>query len=164
MRRRIMATAISIAAVPRPSGLEAEILSAVDARQKLQATIESESAKGEAADIEFARGVATDISNSQAVNVDALVQREQAGKTAGERVQQRIEALECLLQRINTRLEQLKAECPEAVSATLTKKIEALEQTLSEQEEAEKDVEEQIKLLRAELHKLPKAQAKKAAS
>jgi hypothetical protein len=162
MRRRIMATAISIAEAPRPSGIEPEILSAIDARQKLQAAIEAETGKRDDAEVEFARAVAREISASQVVNVDVVVQRDQAAKTAAERAKQRIEALGCVLEKINTRIEQLKTESPDVVAAVLTAKIETLEEALYEQEETEKGLESQIKLLKAEVGKLPKGAVKKA--
>lgn len=157
-----MATAIALAEVPRPSGIEPEILSAIDARQKLQAAIELEHDKRDAAEIDFATNVAKEISASQVVNVDLVLQRDQTAKAAAERTQQRIEALGCVLEKINTRIEQLKAESPDAVGAVLTDKIETLEKALYEQEEAEKGLEAQIKLLKAEVGKLPKGAVKKA--
>jgi len=157
-----MATAISLAEVPRPSDIETEILSAIDARQKLQSAIELENGNRDAAEIDLARNVAREISASPVVNVDLVVQRDQTAKAAAERAKQRIEALGCVLEKINTRIEQLKAESPDAVGAVLTAKIETLEKVLYEQEEAEKGLETQIKLLKAEVGKLPKGAAKKA--
>jgi len=162
MRRRIMASAISLAEVPRPLDAEIEVLNAIDARQKLQAAIVSENQKREAAEIEFARVVAKEISGWQVVNVDAVVQKEVAAKSATEKSKQRIEALQSVLTRVNKRIEQLKSDSPEAVNTALTKKIEALEKSLSEKEDAEKDLEDQIKLLKYEVSKLPKAVTKKA--
>jgi uncharacterized coiled-coil protein SlyX len=162
MRRRIMATAITLAEVPGPSDTESEVLNAIDAREKLQTAIEAEKLKREAAEIELAKVVAKEISGTKVVNVDAIFQRNEAWKTADERSQQRIEALESVLAKVRKRIEQLKADSPYAVNAALSKRIEALEKTLSEKEEAEKDLEDQIKLLKYEVSKLPKPTATKA--
>jgi uncharacterized protein YceH (UPF0502 family) len=162
MRRRIMATAISLAEVPKPSDDETEVLEAIEARQKLQATIELENGKREAAEIEFVRIAAKEISGSQVFNVDTVFQRDVAGKAAAERAKQRIEALESILAKMNKRIEQLKADSSYAWNAALTKRIEALEKALSEKEEAEKDLEDQINALKAEVIKMPKATSKKA--
>jgi hypothetical protein len=162
MRRRRMTTAISLAGVPRPSDIESEVLQAIDARQKLQAAIESENQKVALAESEFATALAMEISSSPAVNVDAVLQQHVAGKAAAERARQRIEALESVLEKVQKRIERLKADCPDAVTAAFTRRIEALEKTLSEKEEAEKGLEDQIKLLKYEVSKLSKATTRKA--
>ena len=163
MKRRIRRTAIYLAEVPRPLDVETEILYAIDARQKLQAAIESENRKREAAEIEFAQTVVKEISGWQVVNVDVVFQRDVAAKAAAERSKQRIEALQSILARVNKRIEQLKYDSPDAVNAALTKRIEALEKTLSEKADGRKDLEDQINLLKAEIIiKLPKATTKKA--
>lgn len=151
-----MRTAISLAEVPRPLSIESEVFNAIDARQKLEAAIQSENQRRESDEVEFAKGLARDISGSQTVNVDTLVQRDAAGKVAGERAKQRVDALESILATINSCLEQLGANYPDEVNAALSKKIQAFEKTLSEKEEAEKDLVVQIERLKAETKK-PKA-------
>ena len=159
MRRR---TAICLAEVPRPLDVETEILYAIDARQKLQAAIESENRKRAAAEIEFARLVVKEIHSWQVVNVEVAIQRDFAAKSAAERSKQRIEALQSLLAKVNKRIEQLKYDSPDAVNAGIAKKIEALEKTLSARAGGQKEIEEEIGLLKAEVVKLPKPPAKKA--
>jgi hypothetical protein len=76
-------------------------------------------------------------------------------KTAAKRAKQRIEALESILQKVNKRIDQLKGP-----SAAM--KIPALEKALSEKQEADKSLVEEIKLLKHEVSMRPKATAKKA--
>lgn len=151
MKRRSKATTIYLAEVPKPLDVETEVVHAIDARQKLQAAIDSENRKRDAAEIEFARIVVKEISGWQVVNVDVVLQSDVGAKSAAERFKQRIEALQSVLARVNKRIEQLKYDCPEAVNAALTKRIEALKKTVSENAEARKDLEEQISLLKAEM-------------
>lgn len=151
-----MRTAISLAELPRPLSIESEVFNAIEARQKLEAAIQSENQRRESDEVEFAKGLARDISGSEIVNVDTLVQRDAAGKLAGERAKQRVEALESVLATINSCFERLAADYPDEVNAALSKKIQALEKTLSEKEEAEKDLVVQIERLKAEM-KNPKA-------
>jgi predicted phage gp36 major capsid-like protein len=106
--------------------------------------------------------VAKEISGSPVVNVDLVFQRDGAAEAAGERNRQRIEALQSVLARVNKRIEQLKADSADAVNAALTKKIEALEKTISEKAGARKEIEEEINLWKAEIIiKPPKATVKK---
>lgn len=148
-----MRTAISLAELPRPLSIESEVFNAIEARQKLEAAIQSENQRRESDEVEFAKGLARDISGSETVNVDTLVQRDAAGKLAGERARQRLEALESVLATINSCFERLGADYPDEVNAALSKKIQALEKTLSEKEEAEKDLVVQIERLKAETKK-----------
>ncbi len=156
-----MATAISIAEVPRPSDVEAEVLNAFDARQKLQTTIETENLKRDTAETEFARTVAKEISSSKVVNVEAVFQRSETGKAAADRAKQRLDALASILAKVNKRIDQLKADCSDTVNKALTKRIEALEKILSDKNNAGKGIEEEIKVLKAELSKLSKAAPRK---
>ena len=76
-------------------------------------------------------------------------------KTAAKRAKQRIEALESILQKVNKRIDQLKGPSAEM-------KIPAPDKALSEKQEADKDLVEQIKLLKHEVSMRAKATAKKA--
>ena len=162
MNRRITRTALRLAEVPRPLDAGAEILNAIDARQKLQLAIAAENRKRDAAEIEFARSMAREISSGQVVNVDAVFQRDVAARSSAERFKQRLEALQNTLARVNKRIEQLKSESPDDVNAALTKRIEALEKTLSEKEAADRDLKYEINLLKSEIVKPLKAPIKKA--
>jgi hypothetical protein len=90
------------------------------------------------------------------------VQKDYARKGAAERVKRQIEALESILLTVNKLIEELKHDSPAAVNAALTKRIDALEKTRSEKKVAEKDLDEQIKLLKSDLVKLSTTYAKKA--
>jgi hypothetical protein len=158
-----MRTAISLAEVPRPASVESEVFNTIDARQKLQAAIESDAQRRESDEVEFAKGLARDISGEETVNVDGLVQRHAAGKVAAERARQRVEALENILAILNTRFEQLGKDHPDEVNAALSKKITGLEKQLSGNEDAGKDLEAQIRTLKAEQRK-PKAAARKSSA
>jgi preprotein translocase subunit SecD len=160
-RRRVMSTAISLAEVPRPLSVESEVLKAIDARQKLLAAIESEKQKRESDEVEFAKGLARDIGGSPTVNVDLITQKDAARKVANDRANQRSEALETVLGIINKRIEQLGVDSPDEVSAAFSKQVESLEKTLSEKEEAGKEIEGEIKMLKAEMRKLPKSRKRK---
>jgi hypothetical protein len=161
MKKRNLATAYRLTEVPRPLDIGTEVLYALDARRKLQAAIESENQKRYAAEIESTGVVVKEINGWPVVNVDVVRQRDVAAKSAAERFKKRIEALKSTLARVNQRIEQLKCDYTDAFNAAVTRRIAALEKTLSEKEGAEKDLEDQIRLLKAEIVK-PKAQAKKA--
>lgn len=162
MKRRIKRTTSYLVEVPSWD-VETEILFAIDARRKLQAAIESENRQRETAEINFARSVVQEISSSQVVNVDLVFQRDVTAKAAAERSQDRIEALQSVLARVNKRIEQLKSDSADAVNAALTKKTEALEKTISEKAGTRKEIEEEINLWKAEIIvKPPKATVKKA--
>ena len=158
-----MRTAISLAAVPRPASIESEVFNTIDARQKLQAAIGLDNERRESDEVEFAKGLARDISGNETVNVDGLVQRHAAGKVAAERAKQRVEALEGVLTILNKRFEQLGTDHPDEVNAALTKKITGLEKQLSGNEDAAKDLQDQIKTLKAE-QKKPTARKQSSAS
>ena len=162
MKRRIRRTAICLAEVPKPLDVETEIVYAIDARRKLQAAIESENRTREAAEVEFAQTVVKEISGWQVVNGDVVFQRDVAAKATAERSKQRIEALQSVLARVNKRIEQLKYDSPDAVNAGLTKKIEALEKTVSGKADGRKELDEEISLWKAEIITRTKAQLKKA--
>lgn len=159
-----MTAAISLAEVPKPSDRESEVLYVIDARQKLGEAIEDQKRKREAAESGFASTFAKEIRLSQVVDGEVALQKNEAFKAADLRAKQRIEALASILEKVNKRIEQLKADFPEAVNSALTKRVETLEKALLEKEAAEKGLEEQIKKLKAEISKLPKAAAKKAGS
>jgi hypothetical protein len=161
MRRRRAATALSIA--PAPSDSVSEASSAIEARQKLEVAIEDQKNQAEAAETQFAKSCARELQLTPAVNADIAFQRNEARKAAATRAQQRIEALENLLEVINKHIEDLKSDSPEVVSSALTKKVEALEKILNEKKDDGKELEDQIKKLKAEISKLPKTGAKKAA-
>lgn len=161
MKRRNMAIAYRLAEVPRPFDIGTEVLYGLDSRRKLQAAIESENQKRYAAEIELTRIVVKEINGWPVVNVDVVLQRDAAAKSAAERFRKRIEALESTLARVNQRIEQLKCDSTDAFNAAVTRRVEALEKTRSEKEGAERDLEDQILFLKAEIIK-PKAQAKKA--
>jgi chaperonin cofactor prefoldin len=161
MRRRKVATALSIA--PQPSDNVSEAFSAIEARRKLEVSIEDQKSKAEVAQTDYARSFVRGLQLIPTVDAETAFQKNEAWKVAQARAQQRIEALENLLEAVNKFIEQLKYDSPEAVNVALTRKVEALEKTLSEREEDGKDLEDQIKKLKAEINKLPKTAAKKAA-
>jgi hypothetical protein len=140
-----------------------EAFSAIEARRKLEIAVEGQKSKTEAVDTDFARSFAKELQLVPAVNADTAVQRNEARKVAKTRAQQRTEALENLLEATKKFIEQLKYDSPEAVVSALTKKVEALEKILGENQDDGKDLEDQIKKLKAEINKLPKTGAKKAA-
>jgi chromosome segregation ATPase len=156
MRRRNTATPISIV-TPQPVDPEAEVSAALDARQKLQVAIATENQKHDSAEIDFARNITKEISNNKVVNVETVFQRSESAKTAAERAKQRLDALTNVLDKVNKRIEQLKAECSELVGKALSKRIEALEKLLADKDNAGTGIEDELKVLRAELSKLPKA-------
>jgi len=160
MKRRIMANTISLAAVSRPSA-ESDVLNAIDARQKLEDAIDAQKAAGETAGVEFAKTFARVAQLTPVLDADSAVQKNSARKAAEDRTRQRIEALQDILGSINKLIEQLKYDSPEVVTSALSGRVEALEKKLAEKEADGKDLEEQIKKLKAELSKLPKAAAKK---
>jgi hypothetical protein len=135
---------------------EAEVLAALDARQKLQSAIATENQKRETAEIDFARNIIREISSSKIVSVEGVFQRSESAKSAADRAKQRLDALTGVLAKVNKRIDQLKADCTELVSKALTQRIEALEQLLTDKAYAGKGIEDEIKALRAELNKLPK--------
>jgi chromosome segregation ATPase len=149
-----MAATVSIVAAPRPVDPEAEVLAAYDARQKLQVAIATETQKRDTADADFVRNIAREISYGKSVNAEAVFQRNETAKTAAERAQQRIDALANVLAKINKRIEQLKTECSETVNKALSKRIETLEELLEDKNNTGKGIEEEIKVLKAELNKL----------
>lgn len=155
-----MPNTISLAAVPKPSA-ESDVLNAIDARQKLEDAIDAQKAAGETAGAEFAKSFARSLQSTPVVDADSAVQKNNARKAAEDRNRQRIEALQDILASINKLIEQLKYDSPEVVTSALNGRVEALEKKLAEKEADEKDLEEQIKKLRAELSKLPKAATKK---
>lgn len=162
MRRRIRTAAISLVQAPPASDIESDVLDAIDARQKLKAAIETVNGKSKTSEVDFARSFTRAIRNSQFVEPDLAVQKDSARKGADESVQRQIEALESILLTVNKLIEELKSDSPAAVNAALTKRIDALEKTRSEKQVAEKDLDEQIKMLKSDLVKLPKSNAKKA--
>lgn len=157
-----MSTAISLAAVPTPSDKESEISDAIDARQKLHDAIEDQKQKREAAATDLAKTFAKSIRLLPVVDVEAAFQKNEAWRTADERAQQRSEALQSLLEKVYKLIDQLKTDDPDAVHSVLSSKLESLEKALLEKEVAEKDLDSQIKQLRAEINKLPKNNTKKA--
>ena len=161
MRRRKAATALSIA--PQPSDKSAEAFSAIEARRKLEISIEDQKSKAKLAQTDFARSFARGLQLVSAVDAETAFQKNEGRKVAEARAQQRIDALENLLEAVNNFIEQLKYDSPEAVSAALNRKVEALEKTLNEYDEDGKDLEDEIKKLKAEINKLPKTATKKAA-
>ena len=154
MRRRHMAPAVSIHAVPQPVDPETEVLALYDARQKLQAAIATETQKRDTTELDFVRNIAREISYGKTVNVEGVFQKNENANTTAERAKQRIEALESVLARINKRIEQLKTECTETVRKALSKRIETLEELLEDKNNTGKGIEEEIKVLKAELDKL----------
>lgn len=159
-----MTAAISLAEVPKPSGIETQVLQAVDARPKLQAAIQEQKHKIEEAELELARTFARDTQTAAKLDVESAYQKNKALEESEERSKQRIEALGSILEKVNKHLEQLKADFPEAVRAALTQRVETLEKALLEKGVAGKGIVEEIKKLKAEISKLPKATAKKAGS
>ena len=155
-----MSNTVSLAAVPKPSA-ESDVLNAIDARQKLEDAIAAQKTAGETAGIEFAKTFARSVQLTPVLDADSAVQKNSARKAAEDRTRQRIDALENILASINKLIEQLKYDSPEVVTSALNGRVEALEKKLSEKEADEEDLEEQIKKLKAELSKLPKAAAKK---
>jgi hypothetical protein len=162
MRRRIRTAAISLVQAPPASDIESDVLDAIDARQKLKSAIERINDKSKTSEVDFARSFARAIRLSQVVEPDLAVQKNSARTGADERDKHQIEALESILLTVNKLIEELKCDSPAAVNAALTKRIDALEKTRSEKKVAEKDLDEQIKMLKTDLVKLPKTYAKKA--
>ena len=162
MRRRIRTAAISLVQAPPASDIESDVLDAIDARQKLKAAIETVNGKSKTSEVDFARSFVRSIRLSQFVEPDLAVQKDSARKGADESVQHQIEALESILLTVNNLIKELKSDSPAAVNEALTKRIDALEKTRSEKKVAEKDLDEQIKMLKTDLVKLPKTHAKKA--
>jgi hypothetical protein len=157
-----MSTAISLAEVPRLASAESEVWKAIDARQKLLAALKSENQKRDSDEVEFALGLVRDISSGPTVNVDLVTQRDSARKVASDRAEQRSKALESALGIVNHRIDQLAKDSPAAVNAAFSKKIELLENTLSENEEAGREIEAEIKILKAEIRRLSKSASRKA--
>ncbi len=159
MRRRNRPNGTYVEVAPQPVDPEAEVLAALDARQKLQAAIATETQKRDSAETDFVRNIANEISNSKVVSVESVFQRNESAQTAAERAKQRLDALASVLAKVNKRIEQLKSDCTETVSKALTKRIETLDKLLADKANAGKGLEEEIKALRAELNKLPKPPA-----
>jgi len=159
-----MLSAVSHLQVSQTWDVETEILSAIDARQKLQTAITTEKQNNDAADLDLTRQIISEVSGSDVVNVDSISQKNEAAKAAAERAKQRAEALETILARVNARIDQLKTSDPYSVNNALTKKIETLEKSLTDKDDTRKDVEAQINALKDELNKLPKTATKKATS
>jgi uncharacterized FlaG/YvyC family protein len=155
-----MSNTVSLAVVPKPSA-ESDVLNAIDARQKLEDAIAAQKAAGETAGVEFAKTFARSVHAAPILDADSAVQKNSARKAAEDRTRQRLEALQDILGSINKLIEQLKYDSPEVVTSALSGRVEALEKKLAEKEADGKDLEEQIKKLKAELNKLPKAAAKK---
>ena len=156
MRRRIRTAAISLVQAPPVSDIESDVLDAIDARQKLKAAIETVNGKSKTSEVDFARSFARAIRLTQVVEPDLAVQKNSARTAADERDKRQIEALESILLTVNKLIEEHKRDSPAAVNAALTKRIDALEKTRSENKAAEKDLDEQIKMLKTDLVKLPK--------
>jgi len=163
MRRGNMANAISIVEAPKPSDTESEASYAIDARQKLEDAIEDQKSKAEAAEIEFAKTFARGLRLVPVVDADGAVQKNGVRKAVQDRAQQRIEALESILEVVKKVIDQLKYESPDAVNSALTRKVEALEKAVAEKEAVEKGLYEQIKKLKTEISHLSKAAARKSA-
>jgi chromosome segregation ATPase len=164
MRRRTVTAANSLSEVPRPSDIEMQISQLIEARPKLRAAIQEQEHKIEEAELELARTFARDTQTVAKLDVESAYQKNKALEESEERSKQRIEALESILEKINKHLEQLKADFPEAVRVALTQRVVTLEKALLEKGVPGKGIVEEIKKLKAEISKLPKATAKKASS
>lgn len=160
MRRRSIATAISIAEVPKPLSFETQAIQAIETRPKLQAAIEEQKYKLEEAELKAARTFASQTQAGGHVDVEKAFQTSKASKESEEQIKQRSEALEYLQEKLNKHVEQLKTNYPEAVGAALDRRVEALEAVRLEKETAGKGIAEEIKNLKAERSKLLKAAAK----
>jgi hypothetical protein len=164
MRRRTTSSTGYLDQVSKPWDYETELLSAIDARQKLQTAIANEKQKNDTAVLDFTTGIIREVSASDTVNVDSISQKNETARVAAERGKQRVDALDSILARVNARIDQLKTNDPNSANAALTKKIDSLDKSLSDKDDKRKDVEVQINVLKDELSKLPKTATKKAAS
>src|SRR5262245_42112913 len=150
-RRRHTSSAVFQVPVSQTWDVETEILSAIDARQKLQSAIPTEKQKYESADLGITRECIAEINENEAVNVDYISQKIAAAKVAADRAKQGGEALDAILARVNARIDQLKTGDPNSVTNALTKKIETLEKSLTDKSDTTKDIEAQINVLKDEL-------------
>jgi hypothetical protein len=162
MRRRVMTSAVSLAAVAQPPGVEVKVLEAVDARHELQKAIEEQTVKRKAAEFELAKVFAKEIRTTPHLNIaEAALQRNEAWRATDERAQQQIGALQNILDKVVSHIEQLKTESAEEVTSVLNKKLETLKNALREEELSTQKLQDEIKNLEAEIKKCSNSAVKK---
>ena len=93
-------TKTNSAKVPRPSDNESQVLLAIDAKRKLQTTIDALESKRKEAEIDFAKTFVKD-TRAKSIDVEAAFKANEAWRTKDERSKQRIEALQSILERVN---------------------------------------------------------------
>ena len=163
MRRRSIASTISIAEVPKPLSVETQAIQAIDTRPKLQAAIEEQKHSLEEAELQLARTFASQTQAGGHIDLEKALQSSKTSKDVEEQIKQRTGALEYLQEKLNKHVDQLKANYPDAVGAALDSRVEALEAIRLENESAAKGIAEEIKYLKAERSKLSKGTTKATA-
>ncbi len=159
-----MATAIRApypVEAPTAIDIESDVLDSFDLRQKLQDAIDQQVIIRKEAELTLVRSLAKD-AKTKSLEVENAFQKNEAWKTADQRAEQRIQALKNILSKLDKYISELKSGSPEIVKSALSKRLEALNKTLSEKAEATSDLKEQIKKIQAEIDTLPKAAAKKS--
>lgn len=162
MRRRTGRPAISLAEVPKPLSIETQASQAIEARPLLLAALEAQNDKLQEAELQAARTFASQTHAGGYVDVEKAFQSSRASKESEEQIKQRIAALEYFKERLNTHVEYLKANYPDAVAAAIDLRLAALEASQLEKETSGKDLAQEIKDLKTERTQL-KGPAKKAA-
>ena len=160
MRRRSIASTISIAEVPKPVSIETLAIEAIEARPKLRAAIDDQKSRFEETGIQAARTFASQTQTGRHVDVEKALQSSKVSKESEEQIQQRTEALEYLQERLNKHIDQLKVNHPDAVGAAIDLRLAALEAMRLEKETEEKSIAEEIKSLKTERGQLQKATKK----
>jgi len=155
------ATAPALAVAPRPSDVEAEVIGAFDARQKLQEAIRDLELKRQKAEIDFVQTFTRTL--SVPINVEDAFQKHESWKAANEQTKQRIAALMNIRSKVAERFDQLKSENPEAARSAFEGKVEALKQGLTEPTKRSEEIKQQMKSLQDEIDSLQNHQQTAAA-
>jgi chromosome segregation ATPase len=145
-----------LAVAPGPSDVEAEVIGAFDARQKLQEAISDLEVKRKKAELDFVQSF-TRIPGAS-INVEDAFQRYGTWNAANEQAKQRIAALMSIRSKVADRFDQLKSENPEAAKSALKKKIEALKSGLAEPTKRSEEINQQIASLQDEIASLSNKQ------
>lgn len=162
MRSEAMRSEVQLAVVGQPPNVETKYIQAIDATNALDKAIYDQKSKRQAAEFELAEGFAQEVSTTPNVNVaEVALRRNDAWRTADERLQQQTAALENIRDKINSKKDRLRTECPDAVNSVLNQKLEALKKALSEEEASAQSLKDEIAKLEAEIKKAPSPAAKK---
>ncbi len=143
---------------PEPDSAENEVLDLYDASQKLIVAAKEEENKRKEGELELARSFAKEI-HGATIDVERIVQRNDAWRAEDERASLRIAALTNVRSKVDKLLAKHKAENAKAVKNALTSKLDKLNKDLAQQTGAATGLQEDIKRIEEEIAKLTKPYA-----